>query len=493
MMPSTAPAWVTALPAAQQVADAILYEGYLLYPYRASSAKNQVRWQFGVVGPVGAVEAMVGEQRSIFTECLVKQLGTAPRVDVRVRFLQTQFRAPEQWRGDEFVAVDELRVGVTNWISWHEAVEQELVLADLRVADLIDRYTADLVLAGGEEVEVVYNDDDSTAGRLVRTRYPLTGRVTVSATTDAADAQVLRLRIEVENTAVLADSDEPSRTARRDLAARQSFVSAHLLLTATDAAFVSMVDPPDWAADAASSCTNSRCWPFLAGVRGDDERMSDILLASPIIVGDYPEIAAESPGDLFDSAEIDEILTLRIMTMTDDEKSAARGTDPRAAAIIDRSDGMPPEVLERLHGAVRGLDPPVSPWAEPDFPSITTTFAPDGELTGFRETAPWFDEAADASVVPEAEMVIVGGVRVARDSRVRLRPSRRSDAHDMFLAGQIAVVRRVDRDVDGDTHVAVLLEDDPAADIHDWHGRYYYFGPEELEPLPAAAGDRSAR
>ena len=47
---------------ARAVADAVLYEGYLLYPYRASSAKNQARWQFGVLGPPGAAAAGAGEE-----------------------------------------------------------------------------------------------------------------------------------------------------------------------------------------------------------------------------------------------------------------------------------------------------------------------------------------------------------------------------------------------------------------------------------------------
>jgi hypothetical protein len=80
--------------------------------------------------------------------------------------------------------------------------------------------------------------------------------------------------------------------------------------------------------------------------------------------------------------------------------------------------------------------------------------------------------------------VLVAGVPVAKGSRVRLRPTRRADAQDMFLAGQDAVVTAVLSDVDGQTHVAVVLADDPAADLHDWYGRYWYFGPDELEPLP---------
>jgi hypothetical protein len=188
------------------------------------------------------------------------------------------------------------------------------------------------------------------------------------------------------------------------------------------------------------------------------------VLVAPIILPDQAEIAPESPGDMFDATEIDEILTLRVMTLTEDEKAAARGTDPRAAAIIDRCDSMPDEVLERLHGARREVPPAVEPPTDP---------------------APWWDPGADESVSPETDFVLVGDVAVSKGSRVRLRPTRRADAQDMFLAGRAAVVTAVLSDVDGGTHVAVVLEDDPAADLHDWYGRYWYFGSDELEPLPS--------
>jgi hypothetical protein len=481
----------TPLQAARRVADAVLYEGYLLYPYRASSSKNQVRWQFGVLGPAGAVAEMIGEEPMIYTECLLAPRGAAAGVDLYLRFLQTQWRAPQRCvdaAASHFEPVDELRVGATNWIGWHEAVEREIVVAALTVEDLLAGREIELSLPGGEEVEIVHDEAGAIAGRLVRTRYPLAGRMRVTGTLAGTTPSVVLIRVEVENCATLNATDEQSRSVRRDLAARQSFVGTHVLLAATESAFVSVVDPPDWAAVVASRCGNARCWPVLAGTRGADERMSEIVLGSPIILGDFPAIADESPGQLFDSAEIDEILTLRIMTMTDEEKIAARGTDPRAAAIIDRSDDMPPEIFERLHGALRSFDPPSTPagWDEPDFPAITSSFGADGELTGLRETAPWFNEQAEASVAPETDLVMINGIPVSKNSRVVLRPSRRADAHDMFLAGQVAIVRRIDLDVDGDTHVAVLLEDDPAADLHDWHGRYYYFGPEEIEPLTSA-------
>jgi hypothetical protein len=66
---------------------------------------------------------------------------------------------------------------------------------------------------------------------------------------------------------------------------------------------------------------------------------------------------------------------------------------------------------------------------------------------------------------------------------VRLHPSRRADAQDLFYADRVARVASVHEDVDGDRHVGVVLEDDPAADLHDAYGRYLYFAPDEVEPL----------
>jgi hypothetical protein len=190
------------------------------------------------------------------------------------------------------------------------------------------------------------------------------------------------------------------------------------------------------------------------------------MLSSPIILYDHPTIAPESPGDLFDATEIDEILTLRTMALTEAEKREARATDERAAAIIDRVDSMPPELLERLHGAVRYLKG-VEGKPVDDEP----------------ELVPWWDPGADRTVSPETDGVVVAGVTVAKGSRVCLRPGqRRADAQDMFLAGRLATVEAVFLDVDGNRHLAVTLDEDPAADLQRWHGRYLYFSPDEVEP-----------
>jgi len=198
-----------------------------------------------------------------------------------------------------------------------------------------------------------------------------------------------------------------------------------------------------------------------------------VLLISPIILYDYPAIAPESPGELFDGTEIDEILTLRTMTLTDEEKAEARATDERAAKLMDRIDSMPPEMLDKLHGAIRYLGETPRTRREPD--PIETITTPG---------TPWWDPGADASVNPDTDSVLIAGVEVAKGSKVLLTPGlRRTDAQDMFLSGRTATVAAVLLDVDGNTHVAVTLDDDPGAEISATHGRFRYFSPDELAPL----------
>jgi len=131
----------------------------------------------------------------------------------------------------------------------------------------------------------------------------------------------------------------------------RSLVSAHTLLGVADGQFVSLLEPPEELKALATSCENIGAWPVLVGAEG----VRDTMLASPIILYDYPQIAPESPGDLFDGTEIDEILALRIMTMTDDEKREMRTTDVRARKILERTEALPMEHLAKLHGTLRDV------------------------------------------------------------------------------------------------------------------------------------------
>jgi hypothetical protein len=283
---------------------------------------------------------------------------------------------------------------------------------------------------------------------------------------------LLQLTVEVVNTAQWADPE-----AGRHVALRHSLIAAHTVLAVTDGEFISLLDPPQWAKLAVEVCRNERTWPVMIGEAG----RRDVVLISPIILYDYPTIAPESPGDLFDGTEIDEILTLRTMTLTDEEKAEARATDDRVRKLMDRVDSMPPEMLDKLHGAIRYLGESPGTRKEPD--SIETITTPG---------TPWWDPAADASVDPDTDSVVIAGVEVAKGSRVVLNPGfRRTDAQDMFLAGRTATVAAVLLDVDGNTHVAVTIDDDPGAEISALHGRFRYFAPEELAPLAAQQGFQS--
>ncbi|MEY9856055.1 hypothetical protein ABH935_001659 [Catenulispora sp. GAS73] len=447
---------------ARRVADAILFEGYILYPYRSTSAKNQLRWQFGMLGPVGAVEAGVGEESGARTSLLVApevQPGAEFGIDLTLRFLHPQFRAVERATGSGFEPVHALHIHDAQWVPWHEAIVREVP-----IAGITDDAVFPIAIAGGEETELLY-DAGRLAGRLVRTREPLSAQVRVTVRSIDAEQPLVAVDIEVENlgrwdpasAAEAGQAGQAPRTAARDIAARASFAGAHLVVRAHGGRFLSPTDAPPWAADASAACEQYRWWPVLLGAEGGPD---DMALVSPIILSDRPSVAPESAGDFFDATEIDEMLALRVRTLTDDEKAQARGTDPRAAEIIDRCDTMSDEALAGLHGTVRD--------------SADATISTD---------TPWWDPAADASVAPEHDTVLVAGVTVRKGSSVRLRPMRRADAQDMFLEGQNATVTAVLHDVDGGTHVAVTLDADPGNDLHAWYGRYHYFAPDELEPL----------
>ena len=430
---------------ARAVADAVLYEGYLLYPYRATSGKNQSRWQFGVLGPPGAEDAGIGENDTLSAQVLTQLTGSAGVSGV-VRFLQLQHRDAQRALPDgAFEPVDELVSGPRSWLSWDEAVACEVPFGPFSVTSL--PRVLDISVPEGMDVEAV------ETGRLVRSRLALRGQLAISA---EPEGELIRLTFNVRNTAAPA--------ADKDAAIAASMIGTHLLIEASNGEFVSLLEPPESAADGVAKCRQHRCFPVLAGAPGE----RDLVLVSPIILYDHPEIAEQSEGALYDSTEIDEILTLRVMTMTDEEKAQARATDPLAAQIIDRCDSMSPEAMLNLHGVLRN-------------PHVASEDA--GLIPEIPEGIDWWDPLADNAVRPEIDAVLVNGVRVTRGSRVRLRPSRRADAQDLFFADRVARVTSVHEDVDGEQHVGVVLEDDPAADLHDWYGRYLYFAPDEVEPL----------
>ncbi|MFJ5836880.1 hypothetical protein ACIQGO_08940 [Streptomyces shenzhenensis] len=460
-----APQTEARLALARKVADAVLFEGYVLYPYRASAAKNRLRWQFGVLVPPGW-GAECEEHAFQHTECLLEPKSGAT-LAVELRFLRARRRTVQRARADgKFENVPELRLADRVLVPWDEGVEERVEtvvpVADVLAADV----TVPFQRPAGTEHETVLDPAGRTAGRTVHRYAPLTGRLRLSADELDGPYRVVRLTAVVENTS---DWTPPAgHAADRDAALPRSLVAAHLLMAVDRGSFLSMTDPPQWARGAVATCRNLHTWPVLAGEPG----RADMVLSSPIILEDHPAIAPESPGALYDATEIDEILALRTAALTDEEKREARGTDERAAAVIDLADSLPPEVLERLHGAVRGLREVTRPAAGTGFPDEHGVPRPD---------TPWWDPAGDAGFEPGHDRVLVDGRPASAGSRLVLRPGlRRTDAQDVFLHGRTATVEAVLHDVDGVVHLAVIADGDPGADLRREQGRFLYFQPDEL-------------
>ncbi|HET7814254.1 MAG TPA: hypothetical protein VFL13_07755 [Candidatus Baltobacteraceae bacterium] len=328
---------------ARAVADAVLYEGFMLFPYTPDALKNHDRWQFGVLMPAGYLD--LSEPSAMHAQLLCT--GSTACIEVAARFLQVE-ESPQ---------------------------EREVPLH--------------LTLSG--------------RANTVPFRFgALHGRLHCES---VQDGEYYRIALTLENLTRIPPTGE------RTEAIRGAFASAHLIASADGGAFVSLMDPPPEAKDAALRCRNRWVFPVLAGARERDERFSATVLASPIILYDYPEISAQSKGHTFDGTEIDELLMLTVASLTDKEKREARAGDPRVRALVDR---------------------------------------------------------AEASVLGE---------------RVRIHPKRSADAFDMFADGKTARVKGVHEDVDGRTYVAVVFDDDPASDLHEWYGRSFFYELDEVEPV----------
>ena len=363
-----------------RIARSVLYEGYLLYPYRKSSLKNAKRCMFGTLYPEKWVAEHPGADRSIFQAEVVFAGPAATRVSLLARFLANE---------------DEIEIPLETSIS--EACRHPF-----------------------------------QNGELAFFSTPL-------------DGGTHKLTVTVRNTADLDAVD-------LDLAEERSLGSAHAVISVVEGELVSTTDPPAELAPAAAQCVNEGVWPVLIGPPG----ARDTMLASPIILPDYPEVAPESAGDLCDATEIEEILTLRILTLTDQEKAEVRASEARARSILERAESLPAEHLMKLHGTIRGLVP-----------------------SGAEAWSAWDDWANRAG----PETVRVNGAEVRSGDRVRLRPSKRADIFDTVLDGRVAIVAAIEQDFENKVQVAVVVEDDPGRDLGELRqtGHRFFFSPEEIE------------
>ena len=329
--------------AAKKIAEAVLYEGYLLWPYRRSARKNQQRWTFGGVYPRAYSEARGGDDPWIMqTECLVSG-DEESGIDVSVHFLHVVERKVARKTGETLEFVDELRAGGELYLAWDEAVERDIAVGRFKVSELAESSErVEIDIAGGSTEEPLEEPAGEVVGAVVRSWRPLCGAVQVEA--ELLRRGTFRVTVKITNTTPWGGED-------RESTLRQTFVSTHTTLEVRAGEFVSLIDPPEELRKAAEGCENLKTWPVLVGEEGD----RSTLLSSPIILYDYPQIAPESPGDLFDGTEIDQMLILNVLNLTDEEKEEMRASDPRGREILERCESLSPEELMRLNGSFRDI------------------------------------------------------------------------------------------------------------------------------------------
>jgi len=343
---------------AEKIAEAVLYEGYMLYPYRISSIKNRQRFNFGVLYPPAFCERQSGtEASSMQTECLIRTTPSA-RITVKMRFLQIVRRTIGKLRtagreeppgvAPNFKVVDRLEVAGRVYQPWQEAFEREVDYFALHPASLSSLASMKFSFPHRRSFEYLRDERGDAVGVIVREWEELQGSVHFHS--EKLRDGIVRIRVRVHNERYF-DSLFARESADREAVLHHSFASAHTILGIENGEFISLLDPPEEMKEFAAECRNVGTWPVLAG------ESSEAVLSSPIILYDYPQIAPESAGNLFDSTEIDEILSLRILTLTDDEKREVRQSDDRAREILDRTENMREEQIMKMHGVLRGLSP----------------------------------------------------------------------------------------------------------------------------------------
>ena len=399
-----------------KVVHAVLYEGYILYPYRASSKKNQrERFTFGRVYPKQYSAAQSDrEPCSMQTECLVRNESHDVSLEINVRFLQPLARET----GEQV---------------WLEAIEREVKLGPVSLSAPIKH---------GQEF--TFPSARTIDGTTVRRNEMICGRIELE--THEVDRSVSKITVRIFNeTPVPAD-----RVETHEEVIMRTFASTHTVLHATGGEFISLLDPDPQYENAAKACRNIGCWPVLVGDEAKHDR--DTMLSSPIILYDYPKVAAESAGDLFDSTEIDEILTLRVKTMTDEEKLEMRNIDEHARRILERTEKLSPEHFMQMHGTLREVRAPNQDFFNP---------------------------------AQKIESANVRGVDLKKGDRVRIRPKKRADIMDMALDGKVGIIEAVEEDVEHNVHFALVLEDDPGRDLGmDRHiGHRFFYSADEVEPI----------
>jgi hydrogenase maturation protease len=275
------------------------------------------------------------------SEFLIEVAGKTA-VQIELRFLHLVTRQVWQSVGNRLDPVVSLTVDDRVVESWDEGVERSV---EFEVMPWLRNYQEmQFGFPASYRDEWLRDTTRQTVGRLSRTQHPVKGSIRIAV--EGVRETIKKLKVDITN-----QTGVPSEERERNGALLRSLVSAHTILTIKNGEFVSLLDPPENLQDEVKGCKNIGNFPVLVG--SENER--DMLLCSPIVLYDYPRIAPESAGDFYDATEMDEMLTLRVMTLTDEEKNEMRLADDRVRNLLQRTEQSARDQLMRTHGAIRGM------------------------------------------------------------------------------------------------------------------------------------------
>ena len=422
----------------QPVADSVLFEGYMLYPYRPSAIKNRKRFNFGTLWPREYAEAQKPEEAWSFHSEMLIEAGASCSLNFRLRFLQLLSSDPADPH------------------AWDYGIVRARTVSHVRLSELQSQQTIFLVFTD-------FAPEERAPESIQIPEAPCCAKLELQA--ECLRSTLFKLKITISNETPSSDTWRPSVPPQS-----QAFTSAHLLVNVEGGAFISLLESPPSLTEYATSCINRGIFPALVGNAGDRSTM----LCSPIVLYDYPAIAPESAANFCDGTEMDEMLALRVLTLTDAEKQEMRAADPHSRAILERSENLPEAHLMKLHGAIRGIQPVAG---TPD------ALVPDPETENDIQQWNPFEEK------PPIENVKVFGIELHKGDRVRIWPQKRADILDITVEGKLATIEAIEQDLDDQIQFAVVFDDDPGKDMGLLRqaGHRFFFSPEEIEPLTPEA------
>jgi hypothetical protein len=276
------------------IVHAVLYEGYVPHPYRASAGGKQQPFTFGRVYPEAYHDTQGGAvPYAIQTECLIEGPAST-RLEIIPRFLQPMSRdigqvaaplreMPAANNPDFFHVVPELEIDGKFYPSWQEAVERAIEVPSLSLGELCAQArNIPFNFVATRSLEPILDANEHIAGVIVRGQEAIEGALEISAT--PVDANLVKVTVRVVNRSPV----PPGALDDADEIIMRTFASTHTLLHTRGGEFVSLIDPPAVYAQAAAACCNIGTGPVLVGEKEKAER--NTMISSPVPLGDYPEV-----------------------------------------------------------------------------------------------------------------------------------------------------------------------------------------------------------